>query len=171
MADGGSFMDGWRETARGFGRATRALPRVLRRLKYHLTHYPALHPEALARHIWRAGHDDQRLSWFSHWLICLAATLAGGGPAGVFVGGGLWTAWGVSFVMWLIYMYREAGDQRYHQDDVHDWDEFDHDTDWQGKPVEGVTPRFDRIGDLTGPTFNCGNWFAAALLQWSFQWM
>lgn len=163
MAEGGSFLDGARETARGLARATRALPRVVERLANHLLHFPK--PVAFAEHVWEAGHDDQRLSWFAHWLICLGATAVFGGGAVAWVPtAGLWPTFGVSLVMWLIYMYREAGDQRYHEDEEEDWDEEDKDVDWQGKAVEGVTPRYDKIGDLTGPTFNCGTMLIAAII-------
>ena len=134
MADGGSAKDAWLEVARGARRVLGAFPRV-------------------AKHIWRAGHDDQRLSWFAHYLICAAASAVAGISALV-VGEFAFGHTPAAFAAWLFYMWREAGDERYHRDEEEDWDEEDKDEDWQGKPVEGVTPRFDKVGDLTGPTFN-----------------
>ena len=161
MADGGSFLDGARETARGIVRLTRVLPQVFQRLVHHHLHFP--NPRAFAAHVWEAGHDDQRLSWFAHWLICLGATVAlGAWPSGV--AGNLFPAVGVAFVAWVFYMYREAADQRYHQDIAHDYDKLDHDVDWRGRKVETTTARGDHVGDLTGPSFNLGSFFAAACM-------
>ena len=178
MADGGSFRDGWIETARGFKRATKAIPRVVARVA-HL-HFALLFSPAsvahVAKHVWAVGHDDQRVSWFAHWLICLGATVIVGGGGGVWVtdsyaaGANLWPMCAVAFVMWLVYLYREAGDTRYHEDIAHDWDKLDQDTDWQGRPEAGTTARYDRVGDLTGPTFNCFGTLLLAVAVTAMTW-
>ena len=136
MADGGSFLDGARETWKGVKR----MPRVA----FRLVHHPFPTFGEFWRHVWKVGHDDQRASWFAHYLVC--ATFS------AFIGGVFWAVDGLRFggegaltytegyfsaavLAFLFYLYREAGDTRYHELEAKDWDELDHDTDWQGLPV------------------------------------
>lgn len=154
MAEGGSWRDGWIELCKG----VRNMPRVLRTL-----HHPFPTLGAFARHVWKVGHDDQRASWFAHYAVSSGVSAFFGG---VFVlvgfrhhaddlGRAFRYGYAVgAFLSECFYLYREAGDTRFHEEEEKDWDKPDKDEDWQGRKEEGVTPRYDRVGDLTGPTFN-----------------
>ena len=123
-----------------------------------------------ARKVWAWGHDDQRASWLMHFLICaggssvpsIAAVLLGAAPARVVL---IYAV--AAFGMWCVFMAREAGDEDYWRKRGK-WDAIDRDRSWLGKLRLGVTRRFDKIGDLTGPSFNMLTaWIVYGLLRWA----
>lgn len=139
MAEGGSFRDGWRGLVHGVKR------------------------------MWKAFHDDQRLSWIGHYLICATATYTLGPLirlAPLVVGH---AAWGsrphvvVALLAFVYFLWRETADERWHRDVAKDWDKLDDDRNLQGRVRRMVTPRADKIGDLTGPMFNASTTMLAHL--------
>lgn len=159
MADGGSFLDGARETWKGIRRTPRVLWRLARRLP-RLLHHPFPTFWDFCKHVWMVGHDDQRASWFAHWAVCAGVS---GFIGGVFALHDLLARSGLDYRegylaasvgMFLFYAYREAGDTRFHEFVAKDWDKLDEDTDWQGRKREGTSARYDRVGDMMGPTMN-----------------
>lgn len=115
--------------------------------------------EKKARKLWAWGHDDQRASWLMHFLICLTPTAV----LGRLFQHVPYVALGVASFMWIVFMCREAGDEDKWRAEGK-WDTIDRDTSWLGKLRLGVTRRFDKIGDLTGPTFNMVVWWVAWLV-------
>lgn len=119
------------------------------------------------RYLWRGAHDDQRLSWFGHFLICGCGSFLPAMGAAVFGAGGFHTGavWFIfASVLLVVFFLREIGDER-HWRDLGLWDAVDVDTSIQGRERRGVTRRYDKVGDLTGPFFNwtC-SWFGWILL-------
>lgn len=125
------------------------------------------------KRLWKAFHDDQRLSWIGHGLICLA----GGGAIGLataalaaalemtFVPAAPLLANAIADTVGLgFFMFREAADEDYHRNVLKDWDKLDKDRNIRGTVRMLVTPRGDKIGDLMGPIFVCASgWTTYAL--------
>ena len=116
------------------------------------------------RRLWVAFHNDQRLSWIGHWIVsalgsCVMAfvfdVLGWSTELGYVVGAAQACAYFVGV--------REPGDENKWRAKGK-WDTPDADTNIGGVERKGVTPRYDKIGDLTGPVFN----LATALLMWAW---
>ena len=115
------------------------------------------------RYLWVAFHNDQRLSWVGHFLICWGSSWFLGllveWVVRYFGGAGLGFEWfvrinaGVASLDLLIFFLREIGDERKWRK-LGMWDVLDVDTSVQGKTRLGVSRRYDKIGDLLGPFFN-----------------
>ena len=115
------------------------------------------------KRLWVGAHRDQRLSWIGHWFVCAAASsvfaLAG------LIDTGLTAQLGYligAFCALVFFLLRETGDEDYHRNVAKDWDTLDADQNLAGAERRMVTPRGDKIGDLTGPMFN----FGTAALMW-----
>ena len=163
MAKGGGFKYFWpalRHAIVRIPRATRANVQKVRQ-----AHADGMISWAGVVYLWHAAHRDQRLSWFGHYLVCLVLFSGGGGliglacyPFGWTFEGGYLTGATVGFAFFMI---REMIDQWYHQEVVEDYDQIDQDQNIEGVKRLMVTPRGDKIGDLTGPTFHFGSTWVA----------
>lgn len=112
------------------------------------------------RRLWVGFHDDQRLSWLGHYLICESGSCGLAFVVAVFLPERmLWFAvikWCLATGLLAFFLLRETGDEHYHRDVKKDWDKLDADRNLRGAPRRGVTPRFDKDADLTGPAFCWG---------------
>ena len=64
-----------------------------------------------------------------------------------------WSAWGLASPAAAFYTLRELGDMWFHEFRLQDADEIDHDEDWQGRQVRGVSPKYDGWADWLVPFF------------------
>ena len=120
--------------------------------------------QGFALKLWVAFHNDQRLSWIGHYIVCAAGSnvmatvfelLGWSGELGFVVGA----------VQGCIYFVgiREPGDEaKWRAKRM--WDVLDDDTNIKGKSRRGITRRFDKVADCLGPAFN----LATALQQWAW---
>ena len=126
------------------------------------------------KRLWYGAHQDQRLSWIGHYIVCVVISLLGVGLVAVLTA--IFKTGSPSLI--LIYamfatalfgyfMLREAGDEDYHRNVAKDWRKLDNDTKLSGKKAKGVTAEYDKIGDLTGPGFNC----LTAWILWGLSWL
>lgn len=158
---------GLRDILAGAAHAVARLPRVIRAVPrgWRIVHEERWISWRGLKRLYTAAHDDQRLSWEGHYLICAGASaltglvwqLARGGFApGYFV---------AASILLVVFLVREMGDEaKWRRLGL--WDALDKDTSLQGAAREGVTRRYDKIGDLSGPI---DNWGTAGLfmLDWS----
>ena len=171
MATGG----GWKDFVRGAKHTFARLPRVL---SSTVKGVRELHAGGWlswkgVKYLWTAAHNDQRLSWFGHYLVSIGGFSTGLGAVSFIVAlawsGGDWSV-GVdgfrfgwrhgSTVSFAFFMIREMIDEAKWRKLLM-WDKVDKDVSVQGKKREGVTRRYDKIGDLTGPTFHFVSTWAA----------
>ena len=94
------------------------------------------------RRIYRWFATDQRRSWQGHTLVALAAGIVLSPLGWISWTPQLWLAIGATVAAVYYVGIREQLDEATHRARG-DWDELD--------PGEGVTPRYDKLGDMTGP--------------------
>ncbi len=119
----------------------------------------------LCTRFWAWGHNDQRASWLMHWLICVAVSTVAAFVVWLEEPGKAQLGYAaMASLMFLVFLFRETGDEDYWRKKGM-WDVLDKDRNWRGKLRLGVSRRFDKAGDLTGPFFNCGT----AWMVWLFK--